>query len=598
MTRLFALFIVVTYAASADPPGPGGWKVAFADEFDGTELDAAKWTYRTGPRMWSEQLPDNVSVSGGMLRLALRKGKAGALDYTAGGVISRQSFRYGYYEARIRMPRGRGWHTSFWMMQNGPKTGKEDRFQEIDVCEQDSVDHSSYSANWHSYKPNVSFGHRRIPTPDLAADFHIYGAEFTSRAVSFYFDGKLVHSIEVESVPHFGQNIWLTSIATWLGKTASVEDAALPETALFDWVRYWQRAGSQDSPAGVPDFASMIAPAPETAKFSDPDYYIWCGAMVRGDDRKYHLFYSRWPRKLGHNAWVTHSEIAHAVADSPFGPFRHSGVVLPPRGRQFWDGLTTHNPTILRAGDRYYLFYMGNTGDGEAMKTLNWEHRNNQRIGVAVAESPYGPWQRFDEPIVGTSESPDAPDSLVATNPAVARRPDGGYLMIYKAVGRQRPLPFGGPVVHLTATADSPTGPWTKQLEPIFLAEGIDFAAEDPFVWYDYASRRYLAIIKDNQGYFTRAGKSLALWESMDGFDWGLSKHPLVSAIQIQWESGRTQKLNSLERPQLLFAPDGRPQALLAAADEDPRREHSYNVQIPLAGKTRRQGVSPAPAGR
>ena len=63
-----------------------------------------------------------------------------------------------------------------------------------------------------------------------------------------------------------------------------------------------------------PDFAAMIRPLPAAAKFSDPECYIWCGTMVRGDDGKCHLYYSRWPRKLGHNAWVTRSEVAHAAA--------------------------------------------------------------------------------------------------------------------------------------------------------------------------------------------------------------------------------------------------------------------------------------------
>jgi hypothetical protein len=559
--------------------------LAFSDEFESSSLDAAKWDYRTGPRMWSEQRPANVSVAGGMLRIALRREKAGPLDYTAGGVISRQAFQYGYYEAAVRMPKGRGWHTSFWMMQNGPKAGIEDRFQEIDVCEQDSSDHSSYSVNWHSYKPHVSFGHKQITGPDLSAGFHLYGAEFTPAAVRFYFDDRLVHSIDISGVPHFEQHIWLTSIATWLGKTSSVEDAALPETALFDYVRYYRRLDPAPVEESVPNLSAMILPTPETAKFIDPDYYIWCGALIRGDDRKYHLYYSRWPRKLGHYAWVTHSEIAHAVADSPTGPFKHADVVLPPRGKEYWDGLCTHNPTILRAGDRYYLYYMGNTGDGQPMKTLNWVHRNNQRIGVAVAESPNGPWQRFDQPLVDASQDPAAPDSLVANNPSVARRPDGGYLMVYKAVGRQRALPFGGPVVHLTATADSPTGPFTKQLRPIFTTPGVDFPAEDPFIWYDYAARRYLAVVKDNEGHFTRAGKSLALWESADGFDWKLSAHPLVSTTEITWAGGQKQKLNSLERPQLLFSADGKPAILLGAVDEDPSRPHSYNVQIPLRSK-------------
>ena len=80
-----------------------------------------------------------------------------------------------------------------------------------------------------------------------------------------------------------------------------------------------------------PDFAALLQPVPFAAKFADPDYYIWCGTLVRGDDGKSHLFYSRWPRKLGHYAWVTHSEVAHAVADSPLGTFRHVDVANPAR---------------------------------------------------------------------------------------------------------------------------------------------------------------------------------------------------------------------------------------------------------------------------
>lgn len=341
-------------------------------------------------------------------------------------------------------------------------------------------------------------------------------------------------------------------------------------------------ADSAAPPPADLDLSAWLQPAPESAKFIDPDYYIWCGTMVRGDDGKYHLFYSRWPRRLGHYAWVTHSEIAHAIGDTPTGPFKHVNVALPARGKQFWDGLCTHNPTILRAGGKYYLYYMGNTGDGQEMRTLNWNHRNNQRIGVAVADNPNGPWQRSDSPLLDVSADPNAPDSLVVTNPSVARRPDGGYLMVYKAVGRQRPLPFGGPVVHLTATSDSPTGPFTKQLKPIFTAPGIDFPAEDPFVWYHRDARRYYAIVKDNDGHFTHAGKSLALWESSDGFAWKLAPHPLVSTTEVTWASGQKQKLNSLERPQLFFDASGQPAALLCAVDESDQRTHSFNLRIPL----------------
>jgi hypothetical protein len=325
------------------------------------------------------------------------------------------------------------------------------------------------------------------------------------------------------------------------------------------------------------DFAGMIQPVPATGKFSDPDYYIWCGTLVRGDDGKCHLFYSRWPRKLGHNAWVTHSEVAHAMGDTPLGLFAHKDVALPARGQKIWDGLCTHNPTVLRFEKKFYIYYMGNTGDRAPTKGLNWVHRNNQRIGVAVADSPDGPWQRFDRPLI--APTPGFYDALCCSNPTVTARPSGGYLMVYKAVGDKRKPPFGGAVLHAVATSDSPTGPFRKHPNPIFVKEGVQFAAEDPYIWND--GRRYWAIVKDNAGHFTGAGKSTALWQSDDGFDWKLAQHPLVATTEITWEGGQKQQLHSLERPQLFFE-TGRPIVLMFASDTDRQREHSFNVRIPL----------------
>ena len=335
------------------------------------------------------------------------------------------------------------------------------------------------------------------------------------------------------------------------------------------------------SALGDTDLSQWLQPVPPGAVFEDPAWCIWCGSAVRGDDGKYHLFYSRWPSKLGHYAWVTHSEVARAVADSPTGPYRHADVVLPARGEKFWDGSCTHNPTILRVGKKFCLYYMGNVGDGVVpAKGLNWTHRNHQRIGVAIADSPAGPWTRFDRPVVDISPDNDAPDALMTSNPAACVRPDGGLLMVYKAVATKGKAPFGGPVVHLVATADKPEGPWKKNLTPIFTKPGEHFAAEDPFIWHD--GERYRAIVKDNNGIFTKRGYSLAHWQSLDGYNWDLASHPFVTTPEIVWTDGAKKKLNALERPQLVFDARGVPVALLCAGAYTSDRTRSFNVAIPL----------------
>ena len=182
------------------------------------------------------------------------------------------------------------------------------------------------------------------------------------------------------------------------------------------------------------EFNHLLLPVPAEAKLFDEDYIIWGATPVRGDDGRYHLFYSRWPVELGHNAWVTHSEIAHAVAEAAAGPYVHQDVALPARGAEYWDGLCTHCPNVHKFDGKYYLYYLGNTGDGVAMKGLNWTHRNNQRVGVAVADSPDGPWTRFDEPLIDVGGK-GSWDELMTATPAVCRKPDGGYLLIYKLRG-------------------------------------------------------------------------------------------------------------------------------------------------------------------
>jgi len=328
---------------------------------------------------------------------------------------------------------------------------------------------------------------------------------------------------------------------------------------------------------------AMLSPVPSEAKFESGNYYTWGGSMVRDPEGKYHLFYSRWPHTRGFAAWVTHSEIAHAVADEPTGPYKHVDVALPARGAQYWDGLCTHNPTIHAFAGKYYLYYTGNTGDGKNTRKLNMVHRNNQRIGVAVADHPNGPWMRFDRPLIDVSQGDLEPDALMTANPSVCRRPDGTYLMVYKCVGKKEPLPFGGPVVHMVATSDSPTGPFRKHPKPVFTSEGDSFPAEDPCIWTQ--DGEFHAVVKDMRGAFTGTRNSLALFKSDDGFRWELSQHPLVTTAQVNWQERGLEKIERLERPQL-WLKNGVPAVLFCAAKDGDR---TFNVQIPLMQNARGQ---------
>lgn len=351
------------------------------------------------------------------------------------------------------------------------------------------------------------------------------------------------------------------------------------------------------------NLGAMVQPVPEEYKFIDPDYHIWGASVVKGYDGQYHMYYSRWKYELGHMGWVTDSEVAYAIAESAEGPYKHAGIALPARGKEFWDGTTTHNPTVFKKDGKYYLYYMGTTSSVRAeqptsMKNKDWWiYRNNQRIGVAWADNPAGPWNRLDKPVIDVSENSTASDALMTSNPAINIAPDGSIFAVYKAVGKQKgwkPVDMtssdgwqvskGSRVRYMLAFADNPLGPFKKHKETIFElkgSEGEHMIAEDPYVWSQNGT--YYAIVTDIKGRFTGDNGALALMESDNGYDWVQASHPLVVPSRILKTDGIKTEYK-IERPQLLLE-DGVPTFLLGALGitvDGVHRGHACNLRIQL----------------
>jgi beta-glucanase (GH16 family) len=238
MVTSVALLALVVRPLPAAPPSPD-YELLFADEFDGDALDTAVWTCRTGPRMDGLNRPENVSVSGGALRIAVRidtiKGKP---TPTGGGVISRAPFGYGYYESRSKpFMAGTGVHSSFWQAGGGPNN----RIFEIDSYEIDSG--SSLACN-NLYVHVCSKDFPEVPWPlrahvtwKPAADgWFVDGYEYTPDGVIFFDNGRQVARVEWPDLTA-QQVVWLTG----LNGCGKVDPAKQPGETLFDYVRYYAR---------------------------------------------------------------------------------------------------------------------------------------------------------------------------------------------------------------------------------------------------------------------------------------------------------------------------------------------------------------------
>lgn len=333
-----------------------------------------------------------------------------------------------------------------------------------------------------------------------------------------------------------------------------------------------------------------LGQAPRTPAFESEGYWVWGSSVIKGNDGKYHMFVSRFPKSLPfHPGWMVASEIVHAISDTPEGPYKFSDIALPARGAQYWDGRSTHNPRILEYQNKYYLIYMGSThpfaNPTYDQLTLDspWctVGRSNKRIGLAIADSPYGPWKRFDEPILKTK--PNTFYSFLVSNPSPIIQEDGSVMMIFKGrtyVGDDK---FSDMALGM-AYAPSIEGPYTvlNNGQPIFQVDGQG-EAEDPFLWKD--SRGYHAIFKDHVAKFTGEKGGGVMAHSPNGIQWTIDKDPKGYSRTVEWEDGKVEMQGQLERPFLLFENGKATHAFFATmngAGGFDNATQSWNMVIPI----------------
>ncbi len=176
--------------------------------------------------------------------------------------------------------------------------------------------------------------------------------------------------------------------------------------------------------------------------------------VIKAGD-KYHLWYSKVTKGPGITDYPSGYSATVWYATSPDGhAWTERGEALGKGGAGAWDERGVFTPNILRFDGKYYLYY-----------TAVAARHNNviptpTHIGVAVADAPAGPWQRFSRnPVLSPSADPAKFDSLRVDDAALAVR-DGKIWFYFK--GRMKGK---GPAETKMGVAfsASPTGPFVKQ---------------------------------------------------------------------------------------------------------------------------------------
>ena len=255
--------VTVTQAAAekAAYEAPDGYKLVWHDEFDeGTELNAADWTHEVQKDHWvNNELQNYVNhttpkgryvteISGGHLQIHCFKEDG---KIYSGRVYAKvkEGWTYGYIEASIKLPKGKGTWPAFWMMPVNFKSWPADG--EIDIMEEvgyhpDYVS-SSLHANAHVHSNGTQVTHEMY-CKGAEGEFHTYSIEWTAQNITTYVDGKKQLSYDNRGLGRddwpYNDPFYIIFNLAWggdWGGSQGVDENALPVTMEVDYVRVFQK---------------------------------------------------------------------------------------------------------------------------------------------------------------------------------------------------------------------------------------------------------------------------------------------------------------------------------------------------------------------
>lgn len=257
---------------SADRKSESGtkWILTWSDEFnapDGTLPDSQKWTQETGGNGWGNNELEYYTAGshnarqehGNLVIEAIQEPYTGqdgvTRNYTSARLKTQDKFSqaYGRFEARIKMPVGKGIWPAFWMLGDDiamigwPKCG------EIDIVE--NLGSESSIAHGTIHGPGYS-GDKGIGNPFTLArgkrfsnDFHVFAVEWEPREIRFFVDHNLYATRRPSDLPKDAKWVYdhpffiLLNVAVGGGWPGNPDQSTrFPQKMLVDYVRVYSKA--------------------------------------------------------------------------------------------------------------------------------------------------------------------------------------------------------------------------------------------------------------------------------------------------------------------------------------------------------------------
>ncbi len=261
-----ALLSVTQDATTIESYVPEGYKQVWSDEFNDERLengmptlpDNNKWWYETAEPGWvNNELQkyvagvfknDTVSqIYDGTLKIIAKQHDNNIISARINTI---DSWTYGYFEARLKVPGGKGTWPAFWMMPANFTSWPDDG--EIDIMEYVGYRPNIVQSSIHTKKYNHVLQTEKTATKTIEeaeTEFHIYALEWTADFIKGFVDGEEYFRFDNDKKGDkdtwpFDEPFYLKLNLAWggdWGGSQGVDNSKLPATYEIDYIRVYQK---------------------------------------------------------------------------------------------------------------------------------------------------------------------------------------------------------------------------------------------------------------------------------------------------------------------------------------------------------------------
>lgn len=240
------------------------WHLVWDDEFNGAAgalPDASRWTFDLGGsgngnhelETYTDRAANVQQRDGNLVITALKEDHMGPdgipRNYTSARIKTQGLFAqtYGRFEARIKMPLGKGIWPAFWMLGSDidsvhwPQCGEIDIVENIDEA---GISYSTLHGPGYSGRKAISAKYALPAAQAVNSAFHVYAVEWAPKDIKFFLDDHLVAERTPADLPSGTQWVYdhpfflILNLAVggdWPGNPDAT--TSFPQQMLVDYVR-------------------------------------------------------------------------------------------------------------------------------------------------------------------------------------------------------------------------------------------------------------------------------------------------------------------------------------------------------------------------